>query len=136
MRMRQHFHRYMIRPLIYQVSTRLAVTLAAILIVREFSGSGSETPVLPWGCLAASGVYLLLAWIAWLRLDGARLPALDHRLFRFKRRRDTFVGGDMADYIDEKPVLFEELEPEERDACLLACNLIACAAFAIAGALL
>ena len=136
MRPRLRFNRTMIRPLIYQIFTRTVVALTAILIVREFSGPEDGRRVLPWGCMAAAGVYLLLAWVAWLRLDGARLPALDHRLFRFKRRNDPFASAGMADHIDDMPVSFEELEPEERDACLLAGNLVAAAIFAVAGMLL
>ena len=136
MRLRQRCRREMIRPLIYQAFTRVAVVLTAILLVREFAAPADGRPVLPWGCAAAAGICLLLAWVAWLRLDGARLPALDHRLFRFRRRRDPFQGGGMADYLDDRPVSFEELEPEERDACLLCANLIAAAVFAVLGALL
>lgn len=133
MRLKKRFRREMIRPIIYQVFTRAAVTLTAILAAREFSPD--DRPVLPWGCMAASGVYLLLAWIAWLRLDGARIPALDHRLFRFRRRKDPFAEAGMADHIEDAPVSFEELEPEDRDACLLAADLIVAVAFAVAGAL-
>ena len=136
MRLRSLFRRYMIRPVVYQGFTRSVFALALILLAREFSAPEDGRPVLPWGCAAAAGVYLLLAWVAWLRLDGARLPALDHRLFRRKRRKDPFPGGDMADYIDEEPVSFEELESDERDACLLVSNLIAAALFIIAGVLL
>ena len=77
-------HIDMIRPVVYQTFTRLLVTLTFVLLLREFAA----TP-LPWGCAAAAGVFALLAWIAWLRLDGAKLPAFDHRLFR--RRRRLFV---------------------------------------------
>ena len=136
MRPRMRFDRTMVRPLIYQTFTRGLVALTAILIVREFSGAQDGRRILPWGCMAAAGVYLLLAWVAWLRLDGALLPALDHRLFRFRRRRDPFASAGMADHIDDRPVSFEELEPEQRDLCLLAANAIVAVAFAVAGMLL
>ena len=136
MRLRERYRRYMIRPIVYQAFTRLAITLTLILLAREFSAPGDGRPVLPWGCMAAAAAYLLLAWVAWLRLDGARLPSLDHHLFRRKKRKDPFAGGGMADYLDEEPVSFEELDAEERDACLLAANLIVAALFGVAGAML
>ena len=130
MRPFKSFHRDMIRPVVYQTFTRLLVTLTFVLLLREFAA----TP-LPWGCAAAAGVFALLAWIAWLRLDGAKLPAFDHRLFRRHRRQDPFLQADMADFLEQPPVSFEELEPEERDACLLASNLLTVAAFVVIGAL-
>ena len=48
MRLKKCFRREMIRPIIYQVFTRAAVTLTAILAAREFSPD--DRPVLPWGC--------------------------------------------------------------------------------------
>jgi len=68
-------------------------------------------------------VYILLAWLAWLRLDGARLPRFDHRLFRRTKPRIEFPMGDIADHIDDEPLTFEDLTEEERDACLFASNL-------------
>ena len=135
MRFRKHFRRYMLRPTLYQASARLAIAFAVVLLANEFASS-DDRAILPLGCAAAAAVFALLSWVAWLRLDGARLPAFDHRLFRRRKRRDPFVGGDMADYIDEPPISFEELEPEERDACLLVSNMITAAIFAAAAALL
>ncbi|MBQ8973191.1 MAG: hypothetical protein IJ074_08955 [Clostridia bacterium] len=131
MRFIKLYQRYMLRPIVYQSSTRLAFSLAIALLLREFAA----TP-LPWSLIALAAVFLLLSWVAWLRLDGARLPALDHRLFRARKRKDPFAGGAMADYLDEKPISFEELTNEERDACLLVSNLIAAIILGTAGALL
>ena len=126
MRIKRLYQRYMIRPIIYQVSARLAISLALALLLREFAGAQ-----LSWVFAALSAVFLLLGWVAWLRLDGAKLPPLDHRLFRRQKRGGSAPGGDIADYLDDKPLAFEELTEEERDACLLVCDPVLAAVFGV-----
>lgn len=126
----KHFQRYMIRPVIYQTFTRVIYALTIVLLWNEFANRGSLP--LSWGFVVPVIVYLLLAWMAHLRLDGLRAPKFDRNLFLRKKRPDRFSGGDIADYLDHKPVSFEELEPEEKDACLVISNLITAALFFIA----
>lgn len=114
----ESFHRYMIRPVIYQAFTRAVYTLLIVLLLHRFAGARLNVLF-----TAAFAVYVLLSWVAWLRLDGAKLPDLDHKLFRRKKFRKPQSYGDMADYLDQNPISFEELEQDERDICLLLANL-------------
>ena len=121
----QYFRREMIRPVIYQSFTRLIYALTAVLLWNEFVNRG-DIP-LYWGFMVPVLFYLLLAWFAHLRLDGIRAPQFDRRLFLRKKKADRFSAGDIADYLDHKPVSFEELENEEKDFCLILSNLIVAA---------
>lgn len=125
----KHFQRHMIRPIIYQSFTRLVYALTLVLLWNALVSRGALP--LSWGFAVPVIVYLLLGWLAFLRLNGLNVPKFDRKLFLRKKRSDRFSGGDIADYLDYKPVTYEELEPEEKDACLLASNLITCAIFFI-----
>ena len=42
-------------------------------------------------------------------------------------KKPSRMYGDIADYLDEQPVVtFEELEDEEKDVCLLCADVICC----------
>ena len=128
--LQKHFQRYMIRPVIYQCFTRLIYALTIVLLWNQFVNRGGVP--LSWGFVVAVLAYAALAWMAVLRLDGIRAPRFDRKLFRRKKRPERFSAGDIADYLDHKPVSFEELEPEEMDACLVISNAVTAAIFLIA----
>lgn len=127
-RIRERFTRDMIRPVIYQTFTRFGVTLTAILVWDRLANSGAVPLPLSYGCMAAVIVYVLLAWMSSLRLDGVKAPVFDRSLFRFNRKKKNmdkfFQMTDIADYVDEEPVSFDELENDEKDICLLISNAV------------
>ena len=126
----RHFQRCMIRPVIYQIFTRVIYALTIVLLWNTFANRGGIP--LSWGLIVPAVAYALLCWLAFLRLDGIRVPSFDRKLFLRKKKPDRFEQGQMADYLDYKPVSFEELEPEEKDTCLIISNFITAAAFFIA----
>lgn len=131
----EHFHTYMTRPIIYQVFTRCIYTLTIILIWDKLVNPVTLRIPLSQPLRIAAFIYLVLCWMAYLRMDGVKVPTFDRKLFLRKKHPDRFVGGDMADYIDEKVVSFEELEPEEKDLCLIVSNFFTAMIFLIAGLL-
>ena len=126
----KNFRPFMVRPVIYQVFTRLIYALTLILLWNEFANRGGIP--LSWAFIVPVLFYLLLAWMAFLRLDGIRAPKFDRKLFLRRKKPERFSSGDIADYLDHKPVSFEELEEEEKDACLVLSNLITAVIFFIA----
>lgn len=126
----QYLRRDMLRPIIYQIFTRLIYALTIVLLWNEFANPNGIP--LSWGFIVPVLFYLLLGWFAYLRLDGIRAPKFDRRLFLRRKKADRFSSGDIADYLDHKPVSFEEMENEEKDACLILSNLSVAAIFFIA----
>lgn len=123
-KLQKHFHRYMIRPIIYQTSTRLLVGFTASLLWRHFGQpSANQRMILSFPFVATGAVYAVLAWMAYLRLDGIRMPVFDRKLFQHKKKPQILSFGDMSDHVDDEIISFEDLEPEEKDTCLLISNL-------------
>ena len=118
---------YMVRPILYQCVTRCAVALAAVLVWDRFVPS-SLLAVLD-GCLAAAVILLMMAWFVYLKLDGMMVHHLLEDRRKKKKKSKRRVGGDIADYVDEHIVSFDELEEGEQTACRLAADLLAAALF-------
>ena len=131
---RKKLSRRLLRPFLYMAFTRFVLSLAAILLADFFLSPGAGRSLRSAAFLLGGLIYALLAWIAWLRLNGARLPRL--LMLRVNpRKKPARMYGDMIDYVDEHPpVTFEELEDEEKDLCILGADVICFAAFLLASA--
>ncbi len=128
---RPPFERYMIRPVIYQVFTRFLVSLCLALLWNRFIGPRVSAANASWGCEFFVVFFAAMAWLAYLRLDGVKVPKFDRKLFRRKKTPER-AFGDMIDYVDEPIVTFEELSDEEKDLTLLISNLITMGLFILA----
>ena len=115
--LKAHFSRDMIRPLIYKIFTRAVLALFAAELFHFFAPA--DWPVSRFSNLALilAFIFVLGAVIAWLRLDGMRIPQF--KLPRMKRTDPAFLTGDMADHIDDDIVKFDDLDKEEQDVCFL-----------------
>ena len=120
--LKSHVTRDMIRPFIYKVFTRAVLALFAAELFHFFAPA--EWPLARFSNLAlVLGILFLLgAVIAWLRLDGMRIPQF--RLPRMKRIDPAFLTGDMADHIDDDIVKFDDLDKEEQDVCVLLTDFL------------
>ena len=118
---------YMVRPILYQCVTRCAVALAAVLVWDRFVPS--SLLAVRDGCLAAAVILLMMAWFVYLKLDGMMVHHLLEDRRKKKKKTKRRVGGDIADYVDEHIVSFDELEEGEQTACRLAADLLAAALF-------
>ena len=117
----------MVRPILYQCVTRCAVALAAVLVWDRFVPS--SLLAVRDGCLAAAVILLMMAWFVYLKLDGMMVHHLLEDRRKKKKKSKRRVGGDIADYVDEHIVSFDELEEGEQTACRLAADLLAAALF-------
>ncbi len=113
---------YMVRPILYQCVTRCAVALAAVLVWDRFVPS--SLLAVRDGCLAAAVILLMMAWFVYLKLDGMMVHHLLEDRRKKKKKSKRRVGGDIADYVDEHIVSFDELEEGEQTACRLAADLL------------
>ena len=120
--LRKHFHRDMIRPLIYKVFTRFVMVLLIVLLWKQYLQPQTPHLTLPTVFPVVGMVFFLCAYLVYLRLDGLRIPRMKPLK---KPKKDPFRAyGDMADYLDEPPVSFDDLTKDEQDTCSLLANVI------------
>lgn len=117
------WQRHMIRPTIYMAFIRGVLCLTAALLWNEFAGSSSMLPMRTFAFLFLGVFLLVMGWMAYLRLDGIKIPVFDRRLFEWKRKpKRTY--GDMSDYVQEEVVSFDDLEDDEKDLCRLIADVV------------
>ena len=112
----------MIRPLVYKIFTRGMLALFAAQLVHFFSPAGSGLSSFSNLSLGLGLLFVLFAFLAWLRLDGLKIPQL--KLPRVKKKDPPFLAGSMADHIDDEIVSFDDLDPEEQNVCVLLADLV------------
>ncbi len=128
--MREKWRNALLRPAIYAFSVRFLAALAVILVVNHIIGKNTPR-FLGLAFLLLALLFVALAWIAYLRMDGVTLskPLMTRVNLRKKPKRQY---GDMIDYIDEKPgPTFEELEDQEKDLCLLLADAACCVIYLV-----
>ena len=124
----------MIRPLIYKVFARGILALFAAQMAHFFAPPGGILHSFSILSLLLGFIFALSAAVAWLRLDGMRIPQF--RLPRMKRKDPPFLAGNMADHMDDEIMTFDELDPEEQNTCVLLADLILAAACFLLAAVL
>lgn len=129
-KLREKWRNALLRPAIYAFSVRFLAALAVILAVNYLVGKNTPR-FLGLSFLLLALLFVALAWIAYLRMDGVTLPKpLMTRVNLRKKPKRQY--GDMIDYIDEKPGLtFEELEDQEKDLCLLLADAACCVIYLV-----
>ena len=120
--LKKHVDRNMIRPLIYKVFTRAVLALFAAELVHFFAPVGWPLARFSNLALILAILFLLGAVIAWLRLDGMKIPQF--KLPRLKRIDPAFLTSDIADHIDDDIVKFDDLDKEEQDVCVLLTDIL------------
>ena len=125
-RIRKLWSRDLVRPLIYKIFTRGILALFAAQLVHYFAPAGSGFSSFSNLSLGFGLLFILMALLAWLRLDGLKIPQV--KLPRMKRKDPPFLNGDMADHIDDDITTFDELDPEEQNTCVLLADLLLAAA--------
>ncbi len=125
-RIRKLWSRELVRPLVYKVFTRGVLALFAAQLAHFFAPAGSGFSSFSSLSLGLGLLFALLAFLAWLRLDGLKIPLL--KLPRIKRKDPPFLAGSMADHIDDEIVSFEDLDPDEQSTCVLLADIALAAA--------
>lgn len=125
-RMKKIMTRDLIRPLVYKVFTRGILALFAVELFHFFAPA--NWPLARFSNLTQlmGALFLLGVLFAWLRLDGLSIPQF--KLPRIKRIDPPFLTGDMADHLDDDIILFDDLDKDEQNLCVLLADLILAAA--------
>lgn len=116
-----------IRPIIYYCVSRGSISLTAAFVWDRFWGGKSYLSVARDIFFLVGLVFLGIAWVHYLRLDGINPKIKEEveatRIFK-KKKPMRFSYGDIIDFADEKVVTMDELSDEEQHLCKLAANLI------------
>lgn len=126
---RRHFGRHMIRPTVYKTFSRVVIALTAALLWNEFVNLSGLIRT-SYAFLFVAVLFFVFAWMAYLRMDGVKLPNIDRRLFDWKRKPPVMYG-DMIDHVDEEPPAFDDLDDDEKELCVLMANGICCVLFGL-----
>lgn len=110
---------YMIRPIIYKTATKVSIALTVVLLWNYWINTKSFMS-LGDGFFAVGLVVTLFSWFSFLKLDGIRVDLRGNHKEKKKKHRIH----DIIDYADEKIISFDELEPNEQEACKLASSFI------------
>lgn len=122
-KLRRLWQKHMLRPIAHMAFVRGVLGLTAALLWNEFTAPRSELPMRTFAFLFLGVFLLVMGWMAYLRLDGIKMPVFDRRLFEWNRKpKRTY--GDMIDYVHENVVSFDDLEEDEKDFCRLAANVL------------
>lgn len=117
-----------VRPLIYMTCNRFVISLALSLLADRLIRHSPSLPFLSYLFTFLCVLFGLLAWIAYLRFDGIRLPKPFMKRFHFKKK-PMRTYGDIADHTDDPITTFDDLEDDEKDACCFTADIICCAAY-------
>ena len=124
---------YMIHPIIYMCLSRCVLALFVLLFWDRFVNNGTFSLIRD-GCVVVGLIMMLLSWFAYLSLKGVARPKLKLPFLDPEKRRRRYLGrADIVDFADEHIVSFDELEPDEKSACILAADLIGGLLFFIPG---
>ena len=121
-KIKDFFKSYMVRPLIYKIVTKCSIVLVLALLWKYIVNTSSQMSVREDVFFIFGLIWMMFAWFQYLKLDGYTFQYV----FKEKRKRNEkkHVKKDIADFVDEKIVSFDELEEEEKVVVNLLSNLI------------
>ncbi len=111
----------MIRPIIYYSVTRIAVALVLSLLWNRYLNSYGPEALYSRAFLMAAVCFGAISWFIYLRMDGVKIHYLLEDRHQRKKRKHSHA--DIADFVDEKIISFDELEDDEKDVCRLLGNI-------------
>ena len=112
----------MVRPLIYKVVTKSSIIVVLALLWNYVVNTSSHMSIRKDAFFVIGLIWMMFAWFQYLKLDGYTVQYV----FKDKRKRKEkkHIQKDIADFVDEKIISFEELEDEEKVVVNLLSNLI------------
>lgn len=123
--------KYMLRPILYKLFTKLVVSVVVMTLWIRFVDLGGLRPSRVFAGSALAAIFGASAWLSFLRLDGVKLPRLPSR--KALTRIPKQSTADLTDHLDTQPESFDELLQDERDFAAFASSLILFVVFLIVG---
>ena len=121
-KIREIFKSYMVRPLIYKIVTKSSIIVVLAVLWNYVVNTSSHMSIRKDAFFVIGLIWMMFAWFQYLKLDGYTVQYV----FKDKRKRKEkkHIQKDIADFVDEKIISFEELEDEEKVVVNLLSNLI------------
>ena len=108
---------------------RVIIGLTLAYLWNTFLNSSQRLSIYGHCFMAIGLIFVGLAWLCYLRLDGVNAPKLfKSKLFQKPPKRKM---GDMIDFVDEEVISYEELDSDGRTVASLISNIIAAILFLI-----
>ena len=122
----------LVRPLIYKLFTRGVLSLLVIKLAQFFMGKNA--PKASALCTVLGAVFVLGAFLSYLRLDGVDIPQL--KLPRMKKKDPPFIRRDMIDDVDTPITTFDDLDRDEQALTVLITDAVLAVALLALGLVL
>ena len=110
------------RPIFYKAFYKFILALVPILIWDRFLNVNKYFGIFDTGFFIAGAVYLMLAWMNYLKIDGMKLYGTD-----LLRRKDKNSGqkktGSFMDYVQQDIPDYDDLSDEEKMLTKFGANL-------------
>ena len=119
-RIKQMYHKYMIRPIIYQCISRLVIVITLGMVWVKFVNQRENATLIGYFFPIAGFLLLAIAWFRYLRLDGVTITAVKKE----KKPKKRFAFKTMIDHTREDVISFSGMDDRDRMACMLLVNLI------------
>lgn len=112
---------YMNRPLVYKCYSKVLFSLVLGMAWYRFVNDGVHPINFMFSVLGL--VFICLAWFNYLKLDGV---TIGHLMMGWQKKKPNTVhwNKDIADFVDEEVIDFDELADDEKDVIKLLSNLI------------
>ena len=116
------FRAYMVRPLIYKIVTKSAIILVLSLLWNRLVNVAGNHNLREDAFFVIGLIWMLFSWFQYLKLDGYTFQYVFKE--KQKKKEKKHVQKQMADFVDEEVVSFDELEDEEKVVVNFLSNMI------------
>lgn len=113
---------YMKRPILYKTVTKSSVILVLSLLWERFINHNGRFPIFQYSFAILGLVCMCMSWFSYLSFDGLKIHYLNEK--KSSKRKKKHKTRDIADFVDEKIISFDELEKEEQIVCNLLSTLL------------
>ena len=120
--LKKHYAPYMLRPMLYRITTNVLAALAAVAVWHRFISPQQKIQHL---IFAAAVIFAAMAWFNYLAADGVKMPFTGRK----KNEANGTKASGMAEHINDEPDSSSSLGAEERIVCSLTSNILCCILF-------
>lgn len=113
---------HMKRPILYRTVTKSMIILVLALLWERYINNNGRFPRFQYSFTILGLVTVCLSWFSYLAFDGLKIHHLNEKKGRKPKKKHK--TRDIADFIDEKIISFDELEREEQIVCNLLSTLL------------
>ena len=115
------FKKYMIKPTIYKLITKILLSVTVVMIWDRYVNRSGFYNTRVFMSFVLAVVFGAAAWFSFLKLDGMTVVGFPKREKKKKPKQST---ASIGDHLDTEPDAFANLLDEEKTFCGFASSLI------------